>query len=255
MAVPVIHQHSTGTALIECAVFGERNSGTNLAHQLLRRNIPAFARSPGDRIGKHGFRYGWKHGFPQMLAAPETCLAIALFRHPEPWVRAMHARPWHAVPALRDLPFEEFIRAEWQARVDETNFGVTRGDSRALAELHHDRHPLTGARFANLLQLRNAKTQGFLSLPARFANCLLLRLEDVQADPEAFVAHVATTYGLTRTDRFHPVPERRGKAADGPFAAEPRAPLRDADRAFVWQELDRAQEARLGYTPTETPTV
>lgn len=230
-------------------VFGERNSGTNLAHELLRRNIPAFENSPGDRIGRFGFRYGWKHGFPQMLAAPETCLAIALFRHPETWVRSMHARPWHAVPALRALPFEEFIRAEWQARVDETNFGVTQGDPRALAELHWDRHPLTGARFANLLQLRNAKTLGFLSLSARFSNCLLLRFEDVQSDPEGFVSHVATTWNLARTPAFQPVTERRGKPADGTFQPEPRAPLSNADRAFLWAELDRAQEARLGYAP------
>lgn len=250
-AFPVIHQQSAGAAPTELMVFGERNSGTNLAHELLRRNIPAFENSPGDRIGRFGFRYGWKHGFPQMLAAPDACLAVALFRHPETWVRSMHARPWHAVPALRALPFEEFIRAEWQARVDETNFGVTQGDPRALAELHYDRHPLTGARFANLLRLRNAKTQGFLSLSARFANCLLLRFEDVQSDAEGFVAHVASVYGLQRTPDFRPVTERRGKTADGTFAPEPRAPLSDADRAFLWSELDQAQEATLGYTPQE----
>lgn len=249
-AFPVIAEQSGGVAPSELMVFGERNSGTNLVHALLTRNLPALADSPGDRIGKYGFRYGWKHGFPQMLAAPDTCLAVAVFRHPETWVRSMHARPWHALPGLRDLPFEDFLRAEWVSRVDEANFGVTRDDPRALAELHYDRHPLTGARFANLAQLRNAKTQGFLSLPARFANCLLVRTEDVQAAPERLVEHVAKAYGLARLPAFQPVTERRGKPADGAFTPEPRAPLSEADRAFLWQELDGDQEGRLGYRPS-----
>jgi hypothetical protein len=90
---PVIHSQSGSVSPTEVMVYGERNSGTNLVHALLTRNLPVFAGSPGDRIGKYEFRYGWKHGFPQMLAAPGGCLAIAVFRHPETWVRSMHARP------------------------------------------------------------------------------------------------------------------------------------------------------------------
>ena len=249
-AFPVILEQSDSTRLTELMVFGERNTGTNLAHELLRRNIPAFADSPGDRIGKYGFRYGWKHGFPQMLAAPDQTLAIGLFRHPEPWLRSMHARPWHAIPTLKDLPFEAFLRAEWQTRVDERNFGVEEGDPRALAELHWDRHPITGQRFANILALRNAKTAGFLSLPRRFANCLLLRFEDLRDQPEAFVAHVAALYGLDTAQTFQPVEERRGKPSDGPFQPTQHPPLSDMDHAFVWSQLDLKQEATLGYTPS-----
>ncbi len=230
----------------ELAVFGERNSGTNLAHALLQKNIPALKDSPGDRIGKFGFRYGWKHGFPQMLAAPETTLAICLFRHPGTWLRSMHARPWHAVPALKNLPFAEFIRAEWQARVDETNFGVDKTDPRALAELQWDRHPLTGARFENILALRNAKTTGFLSLRTRFAHCLLLRHEDITATPEDFVAHVGAQYGLERRDRFHPVTDRRGRVAEGSFEPARYDPVSPEDRAFIWAHLDKLQEKTLG---------
>lgn len=246
-AFPVIQLQSGGVRPTELMVFGERNSGTNLAHELLRRNIPAFEDSPGDRIGPYGFRYGWKHGFPQMLAAPATTLAVGMFRHPEPWVRSMHARPWHAVPGLRDLGFAEFIRAEWQSRVDERNFGVDESDPRALAEMHWDRHPLTGERFVNLLQLRVAKSAGFLSLPRRFANCLLLRHEDLVADPEGFVAAVSRSFDLPCAEAFLPVENRRGKSSDGPFIPSAHDDLSPEDRAFVWSQLDHAQEARLGY--------
>ncbi len=244
---PFLHKQGGGTAPSELAVFGERNSGTNLVHALLARNISAFADSPGDRIGKFGFRYGWKHGFPQMLAAPDAALAVAVFRAPETWLRSMHARPWHAMPALKDLPFEAFIRAEWQSRVDEKNFGVDDGDARALVELQWDRHPLTGARFGNILALRTAKSAGYLSLPQRFRHCVLVRFEDVQADPQGFVACVAALYGLDRASDFVPVEERRGKPGDGAFQPASYAALSDADRAFVWAELDEAQEQRLGY--------
>ena len=248
-SLPIISAQSSNVRPSELMVFGERNSGTNLAHALLRRNIPAFADSPGDRIGKYGFRYGWKHGFPQMLAAPDHTLAIGVFRHPEVWLRSMHARPWHAVPALSDLPFGQFIRAEWQTRVDEKNFGIDDADPRALAELHWDRHPLSGQRFENIMKLRNAKTAGFLSLPRRFANCLLLRHEATQDDHERFVSYVSKTFGLERTDSFHPVDHRRGKASDGPFEAKTHEPLTSQDRSYVWAQLDAAQENTLGYQP------
>lgn len=248
---PVIHQQAGDPVPSELMVYGERNSGTNLAHALLARNIPAFAGSPGDRIGPYGFRYGWKHGFPQMLAAPPQVLAVCVFRHPETWLRSMHARPWHAMPDLAQLDFPGFIRAEWRARVDERNFGVDTGDPRAMAELHWDRHPLTGRRFANILALRNAKTAGFLSLPRRFANCLLIRHEDLIAGPEGFVARVAADFGLARQDRFHPVDDRRGRAAEGRFEPAGYEPLSPEDRAFAWSQLDAAQEKALGYEPMQ----
>lgn len=247
---PTITASRAQGAIAEHFVFGERNSGTNLAHQLLVQNIPALKESTGDRIGPQGFRYGWKHGFPQMVAAPASCLAIVVFRAPATWLRSMHARPWHAVPALAALPFSEFIRAEWQTRVDEQNFGVTRGGPRWGAELHYDRHPLTGARFDTILALRRAKNEGFLSLTARFANCLMLRHEDLTANPEGFVRFVSEHYGLPRYKAFRPVETRRGRGSEGAFQPTPYLPLEAADHAFVWDGLDAAQEAQLGYRAT-----
>lgn len=230
-------------------VFGERNSGTNLASELLRRNLPGLHDIPGDRIGEFGFAYGWKHAFPQMIAAPPSTLAVCVFRHPETWVQSMYRRPWHLVPALRDRPFADFLRGEWAARIDETNFGIAPGDPRWGAELHWDRHPLTGKRFANICELRTVKTAGFLSLPNRFANCLLIRHEDVAAAPEAFVETVARWYGLGRASDFTPVTTRRGRAAAEIYRASAYGALEPADRDFLWQQLDATQEARLGYTP------
>lgn len=248
---PVIAAQRAGLAPEEHFVFGERNSGTNLAHALLVRNIPALAESTGDRIGPHGFRYGWKHGFPQMVAAPARCLAVVMFRAPGTWLRSMHMRPWHATPELAALSFSDFIRAPWQSRVDEQNFGVARGGLRWGGELQYDRHPLTGQRFESVLALRRAKTEGFLSLAARFEACLMVRHEDVSRDAEGFVSFVAEHYGLARYKRFRPIEARRGRADEGVFEPTLHAPLSREDHDYVWAELDAAQEARLGYRAGE----
>lgn len=244
---PTIAIRTTPADLSAAMVFGERNSGTNHAMELVRRNFPAFADSPGDRIGPSGFRYGWKHAFPQMLAAPVTTLAIGVFREPEAWLRSMHRRPWHADPQLRILPFQAFLRAQWLSRADEPNFGLGEDDPVLGAELQWDRHPLTGERFANICALRTAKNAGFLSLPHRFGNCILVRHEDVAEDPEGFLQAISERFGVPRGPDFEPVAARRGRQSEGPFAAGEYEPLDAADRDFLWGQLDPQQEATLGY--------
>ncbi len=247
---PVIEKRVKPSDLNTSMVFGERNSGTNLVSELLRQNFTAFAQSPTDRIERFGYPYGWKHAFPQMIAAPATTLAVGVFRHPETWVRSMYARPWHVIPALRDLPFDRFLRAEWQTRIDEQNFGVMRDDPRWGQEMQWDRHPMTGCRFRNICELRVVKNLGFLTLPERFANCCLVRHEDVSADPEGFVAWVSEMFNLTAKAPFQAVPHRRGRKQDGKFEPTKYAPLEATDHGFLWGELDQDQEARLGYTPS-----
>jgi len=250
---PSIAMRIAPATLTAAMVFGERNSGTNNVMELLRRNFPAFADSPADRVGTSGFRYGWKHAFPQMLAAPPSTLAVGVFRNPETWVRSMHKRPWHVGPRLAALPFHEFLRARWFSWVDETNFGIARDDPFMMAELQWDRHPLTGERFANICALRTAKNAGFLSLPRRFGNCILVRHEDVIRDPEHFVQTIHECFGVPRVAGFVPIVSRRGRPSEGPFEPASYPPLTDEDRAFLWSQLDLAQELRLGYGPAAQP--
>lgn len=246
---PCIFSRRTGVLPETVMVFGERNSGTNHVAALLAQNIPIFADSPGDRPGQRGYPYGWKHAFPNMVAAPSTTLAIGMFRDPETWVRSMHSRPWHAVPTLRKLPFADFLRTEWVTRVDETNFGPDRDDPRFGQELQWDRHPLTGRRFANICRLRVAKNKGFLSLTRRFANCLLIRHEDVAANPKALLRLVSETYGVMAQSEFCPVLSRRARSGEGQFRPRVHTPLSAEDREFLWSQLDPRQEAGLGYSP------
>ncbi|PIB25668.1 hypothetical protein BFP76_00610 [Amylibacter kogurei] len=247
---PINFQSSETPNINEFFVFGERNSGTNFVDALLRNNFPQLGQSANDRITKFGFRYGWKHGFPQMIAAPDTTLAVVMFRSPERWAQSMHRQPWHSAKYLRDISFSDFIRAPWQSIVDEKNFGITSGaDARAHVELQWDRHPLTGAGFDNVIQLRNAKTMGFLSLKNRFQNVIFARYEDVANAPDAFIALISKTYGLSASSNFIPVDQQRGRKIDGDFVPHKYDDLSRADHDFIWSELDKKQEKILGYAP------
>ena len=236
-------------AVQEFFVFGERNSGTNFIDALLRRNFPSLANSASDRRGPAGFRYGWKHGFPQMVTAPDFTLAVVVFRRPEDWLRSMHERPWHAAPELRGLSFGAFIRAPWSSIVDDPNFGPARRDARFRSELQWDRHPLTGAPFENILALRNAKNAGFQSLNARFSTTVSVRYEDVAAAPEAFLDFLSRRFGLERAADYEPVLTTRGLRRGSAFKPSPPTELEAEDTRFVWSELDAGLEAALGYGP------
>ena len=229
-------------------VFGERNSGTNFVSSLLKSNFPRLEECRGDN-GRNGFRHGWKHGFPAMIAAPKDMIAVCVFRHPESWIGSLHRMPWHVHDSLRDVPISEFVRREWHCVIDHPGFGVPQDDPRFGAELQWDRDPVTGQRFANVLQLRNAKNRAFLSLAARFDNHVLVRYEDVAAMPEAFIESIRSLFRFKGVPEFRPVLTERGQRRTRPYQSKAYAPLTDADRAFIWSELDRTIEAEIGYAP------
>jgi hypothetical protein len=239
---------TSGTPIRRFLVYGERNSGTNFADALLRQNFPGLEAERGDS-GRSGFRYGWKHGFPTMIAAPPDMLAVVMVRDPVTWVGSLHAKPWHAGRRLRGLPISDFIRAEWVSVIDDRGFGVRKGDPRWGQELLWDRDPATGLRFRNVLKLRTAKTAGFLRLADMFRNHSIVRYEDAAADPAGLVQAVAARFGMVQTADFAPVVAERGNARSGSYQPKVYAELDAADLGFLWSELDRDQEARLGYAP------
>ena len=222
------------------AVFGERCSGTNYARALIRRNLGLPARDD----------LGWKHGFPHALAYPETVLAVVVVREAFAWARSLYARPWHAPEALQRLAFSAFLRAPWDSVVDRADyFGLPRRSDLIGAPLQLDRDPFSGAPFANIFRMRNAKTAAFLGMARRCPNFVALRHEDLAAAPEAVLARLGAAFGLALGGPFRGVHRRLGTRFAPKVADRPPPPERFAaeDRAFVLAELDRAQERRLGY--------
>ena len=156
-------------------VIGERSSGTNFTKRLLGRNTDL---TPTEALG-------WKHGPPNAFAIPPGCAVILCVRCADDWARSMHAKPWHASPALQALEFSDFLRAPWDTRVDRPRyFGDTLLDGTRGQPLQPDRDPITGAVFANLFALRQAKLRSMLSYMGRDCTFVLTRMEQVVSDPE-----------------------------------------------------------------------
>ena len=223
-------------------VLGERSSGTNVVKRLLGRNT---AMTPTEALG-------WKHGFPQAVAIPADFLVVCMVRNAVDWARSMHAKPWHATPAIQALEFPDFIRAEWRSTVDRARYFEGARDTGLIGQpLQQDRDPLSGACFSNLFALRRAKLTGLLSYLNRGCSVALLRMEEATATPETMLEALRDGLGLTApAGPFQPVQKRLGSkfrpAGDAPRPATPDR-VGAADMAFLRGQVDPAQEARLGY--------
>ncbi|MFP4328218.1 MAG: hypothetical protein ACLFQL_09440 [Paracoccaceae bacterium] len=230
---------------VQFQVIGERASATNLVRKLIEKNV---------RIDRTE-ALGWKHGAPHMVAIPPDFLVICVVRNAESWALSMHKRPWHAHPDLQRLSFSRFIRAPWHGIIDRPShferIPAEIVDRVEGAELQLDRHPITGQRFASLFELRRVKLAAHLGFLNRDCNLLLLRAEQVQTDPEGFVAWFSDIFGLApRGPEFSGVTRRLGnrfRLAVREREATPEA-MTPEDRAFLRAELDLDTEAALGYT-------
>ena len=171
-------RHS-GSAPKRFQVMGERSSGTNFVKRLIDGNT---------WLGNSEV-LGWKHGVPGMLAIPADFTVVCTFRAADAWALSMHAKPWHARPPLQALGFSDFIRAHWDSRIDRPRyFPWAEAPEFRGQPLQADRHPITGAMFRDLFELRAVKMAVLLSFAIRHSSCVFLRMEAVQAAPEAFLA-------------------------------------------------------------------
>lgn len=230
------------TPISRFQVLGERSSGTNFVKRLLGRNT---ALTPTEALG-------WKHGFPHATAIPPDLAVIACVRHAGEWALSMHRRPWHTTPALQALDFPTFIRTPWDTVIDRTTYFQDADLLGSIgAPLQHDRHPISGARFANLFALRRAKLNGLLSYLDRGCTVALVRMEDAQKAPEEMANRIATALGQPARDvPFAPVYKRLGTKFVPLVENRPRTPRKMGQRGrkFMRQQLDLKVEARLGYT-------
>lgn len=222
-------------------VMGERSSGTNLLHRLMARQTGLAASRA----------LGWKHGIAPPLAVPRDLAAIGILRDPVSWSLAMHRRPWHAAPALQALDYAAFLRRPWESLADAPRYFPGLPDTAIGQPLQADRDPVTGQPFANLMALRTAKLRALLAWPARGVPLALVRLDRLQADPDAVLRRLCAGLQIEVTGPVRPVTRRLGtrfRPALPDRPATPDAPSA-ADLAFIRAESDAALEARLGFRP------
>ncbi|MDO6730483.1 hypothetical protein Q4577_10670 [Marinovum sp. 2_MG-2023] len=222
-------------------VMGERSSGTNFIKRLIDGNS-GLANS--DVLG-------WKHGVPAMLAIPGDLVVVCVFRGAEKWALSMHAKPWHCRPPMQEMAFSDFIRAPWDTRVDRPRyFPWADGPEYRGQDLQADRHPITGDMYRDLFELRAVKMAALLGFANRHPNVVFVRLEAVQAAPEAFLAGLAAGLGFAGLSRpYQPVTKRLGAKFKPAVAHRPLTPekMPEGDRDWMMSRLDQPLETAMGY--------
>ena len=237
---------SSGQPIKRFKVYGERNSGTNYAAQLMRRNFPEL---------KHHIWYPWeKHQFVHVPFVLPGALAIVVVRNAHDWLKSMYRNPHQIGAWAYEVNFNEFLQHEWSCRtnglilnVPPRKSGVSQDD-----ELMLERHPVTGGRIENIVALRGLKVRSYLKVPHIFPDHAVVQYELLRDDPERFIQTIKDRFVL-KTDRFQPVEENvsRDGVGKNTALADGRAEglaYSNADVDFINATLDREAEAFVGYT-------
>ena len=228
-------------AITTLSVMGERSSGTNLAQKLLTRNFGLVE----DQLN------GWKHApGTSLLSVSTDHLVIICVRNAISWTQSMYAKPWHALEMVED-GFSAFLRRPWASTIDRPPaFALDNRPAWRNQPLLADRHPVTGALYANLLEMRTVKAQSYLALRQEGVNFAILRLEDLQADAARVLDRLAEVFDLQKPAQYEMIAEPQGGGFRtlGRDARREEARAMDAeDRAFILSQLDPEVEAALGY--------
>ncbi|MEO8530440.1 MAG: hypothetical protein ABI459_04410 [Deltaproteobacteria bacterium] len=221
-------------------VIGERSSGTNYVHKLLRNSLTL-----------HRETYlGWKHGFPQVAHIRDDFLVVCVVRNAANWILSTHRKPWHTTPAMQRMGFAEFIRAPWESEIGKAGyFNPDKVKRIAGLPLQLDRHPITGAPFANALNLRNLKLAALLGMPNRAPQCAVVQFEHVLANPTGFVRQLKQEFEIGGPEGYEVGEQKLGAKFHASVDDRPSTPtvIGDRDYKFIRRHLDLEQEKAIGY--------
>ena len=225
-------------------IYGERCSGTNFVQSLISNNCPGL---------RHTRRYNWeKHNFVNPPFVRDETLAVVVVREAFDWLRSLHRSPHQVGYWYKETDFSGFLRHEWSGVF---NGFLLAGQGKLGikgAELMYERHPDTGARIANVVELRNLKVKSQLKVRNLYPHWFIVRYEDVRDDPQAFIAALSDHHGVAVKAAFSPVTKDvsnfalpQDRAAAG--RERPYAEFSKQDRQFVLGALDLEQEHLIGY--------
>ena len=179
-------------------IYGERNSGTTYLQMLVEQNLnvdvlPGVAPRRWRRFFRGNetmidlyFRLtfcknlGWKHQAVTHLA--DSCkqralidrtLFLIIAKNPYAWLLSLFRHPYHYRGEL--TTFEAFLRGVWQT-------------------VGRERH---SEPFATPIAMWNVKHAAYLDLADK-KTCVIIRYEDLLADPKAIITRISETYALPR---------------------------------------------------------
>ena len=232
-------------------IFSERCSGSNFMESVLTTN------HTGAEIT---WEYGWKHFFPEKEMKSDPGLnVVVLARSPFRWLRSLHRQPWHVAPRLTGLSFSDFIRQEWEC-VRNKDSCIKKTDPSWNTEMLFERHPKTGERFRNVLEMRIVKHQEWLKLSHLNPNFISVSYEEIAKSPKHLLQKICQITGEDLPEKLVIPNSYKGSTQHGKqflhrftggvlgnHRNKPRLPITLEDIEFIASSLDADLERTFGY--------
>ena len=225
-------------------IYGERCSGTNFVETLIKQNFPAIRQDK---------RYNWeKHNFVNPPFALDTALAVVVVRDVFEWLKSLHRSPHQVGYWYRDVDFSGFLRHEWSGVFSGYLIPNQRQLPVRFKELMYERHPMTGERIKNVIELRNLKLASQLKVRNLYRNWIILRFDEARDAPQSLVKHMTEHFNLQAAPDFLPVKKDVSNFSlpgdvEGKGRQHEYANFTPEDRAFVMENLHMENEALLGF--------
>lgn len=212
-------------------VYGQRCSGTNALIALIEKNFGQ---------GRFTEQFGFKHWFvPESVYFPNWVTIVVIARDVIQWAQSFYKNPWHAHPQLKALPFDQFIRHEWCSIWDTDFWDIDSSHPIFAKEMMHERCPITGDRFKNIIQMRTAKLKHWSMLDQRCDKLILCSHDEFQNNVTAILDKIGTVSGIKPLSRYTQI---MGYKGDDHIAYQPASypnlsveNLRHIDQFLDWK--------------------
>jgi len=185
------------------------------------------------------WKYNWKHWFPEWDKIENTdtssTLFIVLSRDPYEWVAAMNQTPHHAVPRLKGLDIDTFIKEEWECEWTQRDVPWI-DESLNFTEMMNERNPDTGERIKNVIELRNYKNREFLLLKEKVEHVYYVRYEDMLISPVKIINEMILNYPVRPIRPINPQAKKAQQRNLTPYAIQ-----------FINDNINWDYEKELGY--------
>lgn len=170
-------------------IYGERHTGTKFLGKILNKSSDVNKDCP-KLIDLKYSPFGWKHGFPllERIKNRSDILIICIFRNPYDWTKAMYELYHHPHPSLVNKEFEEFIKTTWRTLSDK-DFNTGK-KLNGFKEIPHDKNPISGENFKNVLELRNYKNSYLLDLKKYIKNVIYINYEELINNPSLVIQKI-----------------------------------------------------------------
>lgn len=241
----VMQFESRGSTPTKLRLFGERNSGTNFVEALLIQNFPGLK-----VVRNYPFE---KHTFFSEAYTTKDMVCVCVTRSADMWLKSTYRSKHQIWNWANKTNFSQFLRHEWYSHFSghllqkrTRALGLRRGH-----ELMLDRHPLTGARLKNVLELRSLKLASYLKVPHMHMNYAFVLYEEANADQAGFVSRFADAFGLQMPDEPKLIEKNLSRHArvrnDRADELANYSEFSADDLKFVFENLDFEIERTFGY--------